>query len=94
MWWSASRPAGAQSAGRTPVGLDLGDSLPGAIATDGDFAKEAARILAAFYIPWISPALPERHGITSADVAPVNDAFAAGDVKRALAATSNSIADP
>src|SRR6202042_503848 len=41
---------GAQSANRTPVGLDLGDSLLGAIATDGDVAKEAARILAAFYI--------------------------------------------
>ena len=33
--------AGARSADRTTVGLDLGDSLLGAIATDGDVAKEA-----------------------------------------------------
>jgi 5,10-methylenetetrahydromethanopterin reductase len=85
--------AGAQSADRTTTGLDLGDSLLGAIATDGDVAKEAARILAAFYIPSMPPALLERHGINSAEVAPVNDAFAAGDVKRALAATPDSIAD-
>ncbi len=39
------------------------------------------------------PALLERHGVTFAEVAPVNEAFAAGDVKRALAATPNSIAD-
>ncbi len=65
----------------------------GAIATDGDAAKEAARILAAFYIPSMPPALLERHGVSPASVAPVNDAFAAGDVKRALAATPDSIAD-
>ena len=84
---------GAQSADRTTIGLDLGDSLLGAIATDGDVANEAARILAAFYIPSMPPALLERHGITSAEVAPVNDAFAIGDVKRALAATPDSVAD-
>jgi 5,10-methylenetetrahydromethanopterin reductase len=39
------------------------------------------------------PALLERHGISSAEVLSVNSAFAAGDVKRALAATPASIAD-
>jgi 5,10-methylenetetrahydromethanopterin reductase len=84
---------GAESANRTPVGFDLGDSLLGAIATDGDVAKEAAKILAAFYIPSMPPALLERHGIDLKEVAPVNDAFAAGDVRRALATTPDSIAD-
>jgi 5,10-methylenetetrahydromethanopterin reductase len=84
---------GARSADRTTVGLDLGDSLLGAIASDGDAAKEAARILASFYIPSMPPALLKRHGITSADVSSVTSAFAAGDVKGALAATPDSIAD-
>jgi 5,10-methylenetetrahydromethanopterin reductase len=85
--------AGAQRADRTTADLDLGDSLLGAIATDGDVAKDAARILAAFYIPSMPPGLLERHGIAPAEVAPVNDAFATGDVKRALAATPDSIAN-
>src|SRR5690349_17021363 len=43
--------AGVERAGRSPDGLDLGDSLLGAIAPDGDVARRAGRILAAFYIP-------------------------------------------
>src|SRR5690349_24699786 len=43
--------AGVEHAGRSPDGLDLGDSLLGAIAPDGDVARRAGRILAAFYIP-------------------------------------------
>ena len=39
------------------------------------------------------PALLERHGIAPEEVAPVNEAFAGGDVKRALAATPESLAD-
>ena len=39
------------------------------------------------------PALLERHGIEPAEVAPVNEAFAAGDVKRALDATPEEVAD-
>jgi 5,10-methylenetetrahydromethanopterin reductase len=42
--------AGADRAGRDVEHLDLGDSLLGAIAADGDVARRAGRILAAFYI--------------------------------------------
>ena len=42
---------GVERAGRSLDGLDLGDSLLGAIAPDGDVARRAGRILAAFYIP-------------------------------------------
>jgi 5,10-methylenetetrahydromethanopterin reductase len=84
---------GAERAGRTREGFDVSDSLLGAIAPDGAAAKQAARILAAFYIPSMPPALLERHGVSPADAAPVNEAFAAGDVKRALAVTPDSIAD-
>jgi 5,10-methylenetetrahydromethanopterin reductase len=85
--------AGVERAGRSRAGLDLGDSLLGAIATDGDAAKRAGKILAAFYIPSMPPALLERHGIAPEEVAPVNEAFVAGDVRRALAATPDAIAD-
>lgn len=43
--------AGVERAGRNQDGLDLGDSVLGAIAPDGDVARRAGRILAAFYIP-------------------------------------------
>ncbi|MGZ4250985.1 MAG: hypothetical protein ACXVUE_22100 [Solirubrobacteraceae bacterium] len=71
----------------------MSDSLLGAIASDGGAAKQAARILAAFYIPSMPHVLLERHGISPADAAPVNAAFAAGDVKRALAVTPDWMAD-
>jgi 5,10-methylenetetrahydromethanopterin reductase len=85
--------AGVERAGRSRDRLDLGDSLLGAIAADGEAARRAGRILAAFYIPSMPPALLDRHGIALDEVAPINEAFAAGDVKRALAATPDAIAD-
>ncbi len=85
--------AGAARAGRDADGLDLGDSLLGAIAPHGDVARRAGRILAAFYIPSMPPGLLERHGIEPGSVAAVTEAFAAGDVQRALEATPDEVAD-
>ena len=85
--------AGADRAGRDADRLDLGDSLLGAIASDPDVARRAGRILAAFYIPSMPPALLGRHGIDPDDVAPVNEAFAEGDIERALDLTPDAIAD-
>jgi 5,10-methylenetetrahydromethanopterin reductase len=85
--------AGVERAGRDADGLDLGDSLLGAIAPDGEVARRAGRILAAFYIPSMPPALLERHGIEPESVAGVTEAFAAGDVQRALEATPDDVAD-
>jgi 5,10-methylenetetrahydromethanopterin reductase len=85
--------AGVERSSRSMAGLDLGDSLLGAIAADGEVARRAGRILAAFYIPSMPPALLERHGIEPEQVAPVNEAFAAGDVQRALEATPEEVAD-
>jgi 5,10-methylenetetrahydromethanopterin reductase len=84
---------GAQRANRNSDDLDLGDSLLGAIAPDGEVARRAGRILAAFYIPSMPPALLERHGIEPGQVASVTEAFTAGDVQRALEATPDEIAD-
>ena len=85
--------AGAESAGRDPAQLDLGDSVLGAVATDGEVARRAARVLAAFYVPSMPPALLERHGITEEEARPVKDAFGAGDVGRALELTPPELAD-
>ena len=84
---------GAARAGRDADRLDLGDSLLGAIARDPDVARRAARILAAFYIPSMPPALLGRHGIDPAELTPVNQAFAAGDIERALELTPDAVAD-
>ena len=56
-------------------------------------ARRAGRVMAAFYIPSMPPALLERHGIEPEQVAPVSEAFAVGDVQRALEATPEEIAD-
>ena len=48
---------GVERGGRSGEGLDLGDSLLGAIAPDGEVAKRAGRLLAAFYIPSMPPGL-------------------------------------
>jgi 5,10-methylenetetrahydromethanopterin reductase len=85
--------AGAERADRSPDRLDLGDSLLGAIAPDGEVARRAGRVMAAFYIPSMPPALLERHGIDPEQVTPVNEAFAAGDVQGALEATPEEVAD-
>lgn len=84
---------GATRARRDAESLDIGDSLLGAIAPDREVARRAGRILAAFYLPSMPPALLARHGIEADDVKPVNQAFAAGDVARALALTPDDVAD-
>ncbi len=84
---------GAARAGRDAQRLDIGDSLLGAIAPDPDVARRAGRVLASFYIPSMPPALLERHGIDPEEVAPVNEAFSAGDIERALDLTPGAVAD-
>lgn len=84
---------GAQSAGRDPSTLDIADNVLGAIGPDGSAARRAARVLAAFYIPSMPPRLLERHGLSREELQPVIDAFAAGDVDRALSLTPDEIVD-
>ena len=77
--------------GATRAGRELDDrfdfcaSILGAISLDGDAAREGAGVPAAFYLSSMPPELVERHGILFAEVEPVVEAFARGDVDRALA---------
>src|SRR4029453_5662997 len=84
---------GARAGGRSLDGFDMGDSVLGAIAPDREVARRAGRTLAGFFPPSMPDALLERHGIEPEDVRPVNDAFAAGDVARAVALTDDEIVD-
>jgi 5,10-methylenetetrahydromethanopterin reductase len=85
---------GADRAGRRlDAGFDFCASVLGAISSDAAAAKEAARVAAAFYISSMAPQLVERHGIDFAEVRPVVDAFARGDVERALELTTPEIGE-
>ena len=75
---------GAERAGRDIAQLDLCASLTAAVSDDGDAARHAARLKAAFYLPSMPPALLERHGVPFRTVEPISAAFARGDVAAAL----------
>lgn len=78
---------GAERSGRDWRDLDLADNPLGAIASEPGPAREAARIMAAFYISSMPPELLARHGIEFDDVKPIVEAFTAGNVARALELT-------
>jgi 5,10-methylenetetrahydromethanopterin reductase len=84
---------GAARAGRDFSKLDLANNMLGAIAEDREAAREAARVVAAFYLSSMPPELLLRNGVEPKDVAPAVDAFNAGDVETALALTPQEIGD-
>ncbi|HST18579.1 MAG TPA: LLM class flavin-dependent oxidoreductase [Gaiellaceae bacterium] len=84
---------GAAEAGRDWTTLDLADNVLGAIAEDADAAREAARVVAAFYLSSMPPELLMRNGVDPEEVAPAIAAFKAGDVQRALSLTPTAVGD-
>jgi 5,10-methylenetetrahydromethanopterin reductase len=84
---------GTERAGRNWRELELCASLTCAVSEDGKSAKIAARTKAAFYLPSMPPGLVERHGVPYAEVEPICQAFARGDVSEALARTPDDLAD-
>ena len=84
---------GASRAGRDLADLDVCASITCAVGDDGEAARRAARLKAAFYLPSMPPALVERHGIPFSTIEPINEAFARGDVAEALRRTPDEIAD-
>ena len=84
---------GADRAGRDLADLDVCASVTCAVADDGEAARRAARLKAAFYLPSMPPALVERHGIPFSTIEPINEAFARGDVAEALRRTPDELAD-
>jgi 5,10-methylenetetrahydromethanopterin reductase len=69
---------GAERGGRDVASQDLGAWIVSVVSEDSAAAKRAARI------PSMPPEQLARHGIDQADVQPIFDAFAAGDVAKAI----------
>jgi 5,10-methylenetetrahydromethanopterin reductase len=100
---SYSRPAydyvvdhvkvGAQRGGRDWQELDIGAWIVSVVSEDSAAAKQAARILVAFYIPSMPAEQLARHGIDQAELQPMFDAFAAGDVAKAINMFSPEMAE-
>jgi len=84
---------GAQHGGRDWRDLDLGAWIVSVVSEDSAAAKRAARILVAFYIPSMPAEQLARHGIDQAELQPMFDAFAAGDVARAINMLSPELAE-
>jgi 5,10-methylenetetrahydromethanopterin reductase len=84
---------GAERAGRDWRELDIGAWVVFVVGPDSANAKLAAQTIGAFYISAMPVEQLERHGITPADVAPVLDAFAAGDVQGAIDAMTPELAE-
>jgi 5,10-methylenetetrahydromethanopterin reductase len=84
---------GAARAGRDWATLDLANNMLGAIAEDAAAAREAARVVAAFYVSSMPPELLSRNGVQPEEVEPAIAAFNAGDVPRALALTPPAVGD-
>ncbi len=75
---------GAANVGRDLNGFDLGAWVVTVVAEDSAAAKQAARILVAFYISAMPAEQLARHGITVEEVQPVIDALGGGDVAKAI----------
>jgi 5,10-methylenetetrahydromethanopterin reductase len=84
---------GAERAGRDPGEVATYASVTAAVAEDGDAARRAARLKAAFYLPSMPRSLLERHDIAFEEIEPINAAFARGDVEAALSLTTDEIGD-
>ena len=84
---------GAERAGRDWQDLEVCASLTSAVSEDGESARTAARVKAAFYLPSMPPALIERHGVAYSEVEPISQAFTRGDVAAALELTPPDLAD-
>jgi 5,10-methylenetetrahydromethanopterin reductase len=84
---------GAEKAGRDVADLDLGAWIISVVANDRKLAKAAARIIVAFYIPSMPQSQVERHGIEFASLQPIFDAFASGDVPKAIELTTPELVD-
>ena len=76
---------GAEKAGRDNVDdLDNGAWVVTVVSEDSAAAKQAARILVAFYISSMPEEQLARHGIDASELAPVVEALGGGDVQKAI----------
>ena len=84
---------GAERAGRDWTTLDIGAWGVACVAEDRVAARECVRILVAFYIPAMPAEQVARHGIDQAQIQPIHEAFAHGDVERAIELTTPDLVE-
>jgi 5,10-methylenetetrahydromethanopterin reductase len=84
---------GAERAGRDWRELDLGAWMVASVSTDSQAAKDAARVVAAFYVSAMPREQVERHGLDPEALRPIVEAFTAGDVERGVELMSPELAE-
>jgi len=84
---------GAERGGRDWRALDIGAMMVTSVAEDSRAAKDAARVVAAFYISAMPREQVERHGIDPDELQPIVDAFTRGDVAEGARLTTPEIGD-
>src|SRR5918997_3272130 len=84
---------GAEKAGRSFDELDVGAWVVTVVADDSAAAKHAARLLVAFYISAMPAEQLARHGIEAAELQPVVDPLASGDITGAYEAFTPDYVD-
>jgi 5,10-methylenetetrahydromethanopterin reductase len=84
---------GAERAGRDWTELDIGAWGVACVAEDREAARECVRVLVAFYIPAMPIEQVQRHGLTQAQTQPIFDAFASGDVEKAIELTTPDLVE-
>jgi 5,10-methylenetetrahydromethanopterin reductase len=82
---------GAKRAGKNVDDLDIGAWMSFAVGEDSAIAKEAAASMIGIYASSMPNELLERNGVSPEKLAPVLEALGAGDLPRAIAATTPEI---
>jgi 5,10-methylenetetrahydromethanopterin reductase len=84
---------GAERAGRDWKTLDIAAWGVSCVAEDRAAARECVRVLVAFYIPAMPVEQVMRHGIAVEQTQPIHEAFAHGDVERAIELTTPDLVE-
>lgn len=84
---------GADRAGRSVDDLDIGAWVVFSVGEDSATAKDAARSMVGLYASSMPPEQLERNGVDPADMKPIVDKLAAGDLAGCVAATTAEIGD-
>ncbi len=84
---------GAARTGRDGRTLDIGAWMVASVSEDSRAAKDAARVIAAFYFAAMPREQVERHGIDPDELQPIIDAVNRGDVAEGVRLTSPEIGD-
>src|ERR671910_1632001 len=84
---------GAERAGKDWTTLDFGAWVVVAVGRDSAAAKDAARSMVGIYASSMPAEQLERHGIDAAELKPIIDAIAGGDLAKGVELTTPEIAD-